>query len=467
MTESLFLLLDQGGQGCRAMVVDGAGRLLCRAERSITTREDGAGGVEQDGEEIIAAMSQALSEAAETLGDDIRRVKTAGLTVQRGSVLCWARDSGRPLTPVLSWRDRRGGRPADEAQRAWVKRETGLRFSPYGGAAKLRWCLEHVPAVNAALEQGRLAWGPLGAFLCHRLLRERPHAVDPSLAQRTLLWSRHSGDWSPELMDFFGLPAGALPALAPGRHPYGHLEGLPGEVPLALLAGDQNVLPWLAGGPGENAMCINAGTGAFMLCPLPAGEDSPRYQSSLLDDRHVAMEASVHGAGSALNWLARTENRKIPFGEFSRIRDAVQDPPLFLNSIDGLGSPWWLPGPEPTLGGQATSVEARGRGGRERIAFLVRVNLETMEALRGPVDRVLLSGGLSRSDMFCQLLADSLGRGVHRLTGGEGTAMGLWCRLSGKGAERLEFEKVSSRRDDGLSDRFSRWLAHLPAIELD
>ncbi len=81
-----------------------------------------------------------------------------------------------PLSPVISWRDRRNagwlaGLQLDEAD---IRRRTGLVPSPHYGAGKLRWCLDNLPAVQKAAYRGCLAMGPLVSFLCARLLDGQP-----------------------------------------------------------------------------------------------------------------------------------------------------------------------------------------------------------------------------------------------------------------------------------------------------
>lgn len=474
--DRLFLLLDQGGHSSRALVMDQGGRLRARATRAVASREPGRGRVEQDGEAIVTDLRAAVREAAGQLGPDVKHMEQAGLAVQRGSVLCWDRHSGEALTPVLSWRDRR--RPAHQVgpeAAELVRRETGLRLSPYGGAAKLRWCLEAVPAVQRARDEGRLAFGPLGSFLIHHLLAEAPHRLDPGLAQRTLLFSLRQGDWSEALLARFGLPRAPLPAVVDSHHGWGTLRDLPGPVPLTLVLGDQNVVPDLAGERSASTAFINLGTGAFLLRPLAgpvtaAMEASP-FQLSLLPPPlggdgvdGIALEGSVHGAGSALDWLARQTGRLIPFERLDGILAAETDPPLFLNTVDGLGSPWWQPGPAPAFRPEETTADAQLAGVLESVMFLLRINLAAMDALAGDAERVVVAGGLSRSDGFCRRLAALLGREVARLEGGEATATGLWRRLAGVRGGAGGLEVFAPGDGEAVTARYHRWLEVMPDL---
>lgn len=472
------LLLDQGGHGTRALVVDERARRVAQAERAVETLESGSDRVEQDGREILSGLRECISEVREALGAHAVRIGRAGLAVQRGSVVCWDRHSGEVLSPVLSWRDRRThGQALAGVTPEAVREITGLRFSPYGGAAKMAWCVKELPAVREALEQGRLAMGPLGAFLVFGMLDNHPLVVDHGLAQRTLLWSRHDGDWSARLLAAFDCPREALPELSDSRADFGAMRDLP-DCRLALLMGDQNAVPWstsgTAGGPYSDEVLVNMGTGAFMLRPIAGEHDAGPFQDTLLQrDREpgFALEASLHGAGSALRWLERASGRAIRPRDMEAALSRVAEPPLFRNSVDGLGSPWWQSDIEPAFvsQGRVVTVEELGidnaiSGLLESLAFLIRVNLDVMSVLAGPVDRLVLAGGLSQSPALCQRIAALTDQAVFRLDSVEATAMGLFHRLVDADAASEALKRVSPGRHDRIEQRYREWLSIMPPL---
>ena len=63
------------------------------------------GWVEQDPEQILAAVVDAVAEVLEAAGG--REVLAAGLDHQGESVLAWDADSGTAITPVIVWQDKR------------------------------------------------------------------------------------------------------------------------------------------------------------------------------------------------------------------------------------------------------------------------------------------------------------------------------------------------------------------------
>lgn len=468
------LVLDLGGHAARARVYAESGEVICHAERPIATQYvDNA--VEQDPEEVLSALQQCVADVAIQLGEACGTLVNAGLAVQRSSIVCWDRESGRPLSPVISWQDRRGARFLLECglNPESVARITGLRLSPHYGAGKLRWCRDHLADVAEALREGRLGWGPLGSFLLYRLLDERPYVVDATLAQRTLLWSRHTRDWAPELVDAFGIDSRSLPAVVPNLHAYGSLPVGNVRVPLQVCIGDQNAVPWAAGWPAPGTACINVGTGAFLLRRLDAEVLSPNglLETLLWDaDRKAqyALEGTVNGAGSALDWLSARWQRSIPWQELDRLLDPGRDATagLFLNGIGGLGSPWWVPDWRSYFV-DADDFPGQLRSVLESIAFLLRVNCDAADAAVGIMRRVVLSGGLSRSDGFCQLLADVLESPVTALQPHDATARGLWQCLRGPLESMSAKEEVPGRRFEPrpryrVQQRREHWLRYMP-----
>ena len=467
MSDSASLLLDVGGQSVLGLVVDAQARICFESRRKLGTHEQGER-VEQDADELVEAVQAVVDEAlAEADAADLPAVTRAAMAVQRGSIVCWDRQTGAALSPVLSWRDRRslprleGLREQAEA----IRQRTGLRFSPYAGAPKIAWCLSELPEVRAAAEQGRLACGPLGSFLLARLVENLPARVDHTLAQRSLLWSSAHFAWDSWLLERFGLPLEVLPQVVSSRSAHGRLRGKHAAVALELLIGDQNCLPFIDGRPDPDTLYINLGTGAFLLRPVAEPQFAEdRFQNTLLDDEGEslwALEGSVHGAASALNWLKRRHGVALPHDRWRTLRQDVPAPPLFLNSLDGLGSPWWQPGPEPDFvavnQAETHPPEALLLAVLESIAFLIRANVDAMTETVGEPRRMVVSGGLSQSDTVCGLIADVLGCDLQRLDAVEGTALGLWCRLQNRTLERDRFHHINSSPERNLERRYRRW----------
>ncbi|UCG14033.1 MAG: hypothetical protein JSU72_06060 [Deltaproteobacteria bacterium] len=425
----LTLVIDQGTLNTKALALDEQGNVRASAACSIALNRRGSALVEQEPDEILASVQEVVSRV---LADaTVRRLglSSAGFASQRSSVLAWDKRTGQPLCPLLSWQDRRAerwlGRFSTQAGR--IKEKTGLPLSPHYGASKLRWLLEQVPEVSRAHRKGYLALGPLASFLLFHLLRGRPHVVDHANASRTQLWNLATRDWDPWLLDLFGVPQETLPHCRPVSHNYGLMKTA--AIPLTAVNGDQTSAIYGLGRPRRDTAMVNLGTGAFIL--LSTGT-TPVHQPALLtglarsseDRAEYVIEGTVNGAGSALDWAATQWDLPHITEKLSAWLCREGEPPLFINSIGGLGSPWWKPGPAPKLVGDGEPWQ-RAVAVVESILFMLGANLETMVRAGLVVGRLEISGGLARLNGLCQRLADLTQRPVYRSAETEATARGI------------------------------------------
>jgi glycerol kinase len=468
-----FLAIDQGGHASRALLFDAAGTKVDEAFSPVSTRRSADGSqVEHDPEELIASLGAAIGAICARAVAAKRRIVAAGLATQRSSMVCWNRHTGQALSPVISWQDRRNAAwlTQFEPRRAWIREHTGLVLTPHYGASKMRWCLERLPAVGTAAAAGELAMGPLASFIVFRLAQGQPFVVDPANAARTQLWDPRSRDWSDELLELFGIPRTALPRCVTSRCAYGGLNTPAGAIPLTVVTGDQSAVPFAFGPLDPAAAYINVGTGAFVQRAIRDRlPDAPRLLASVVwsDAGGVdyMLEGTVNGAGSALDWFAAREGVDVAalLAAVESSADALE-PPLFLNGVAGLGSPFWASDLQSRFIGEGTAA-GRLLALLESIVFLIRVNLDELRPHGPALARIVLTGGLSSSDIFCRRLADLAGMPVWRSREAEATARGLAWLTAEPGTQWLPGagEEIAPRPDQGLCARFARWRAAMAA----
>lgn len=466
---ALILAIDQGTHASRALVLDRRGQTVARGEREVALVRPQPDWAEQDGEQIVASIHDAIAQAVVALGARARDIVAAGLSCQRSSAVCWDRASGRPLSPIFSWQDRRMHAWIDAlaAHGEAVHRKTGLVLSPHYGASKLRWALDHLPAVRRARDAGTLAWGPLASFLVYRLTKERTFAADPQCAARTQLWTLQARDWDEELLRLFGLPAGFLPRSAQTCDRWGTLASGGIEVPLAAVNGDQSAAVFAFGWLEAEAAYVNIGTSAFVQRAVQhAPGHVPRQLTGIvLADGEAAVytiEGNVNGAGAGLAWLA---NELGMDDLLARLPEWLERPApslLFLNGIAGLGGPFWRAAFDSRFVGEGAEPWHKAVALVESIAFLLQANIDHMAAYVPPVQRIRASGGVSRLDALCRKLAALNGVPVHRRDDPEASARGIAYLAAGRPSEwnTGAREEVFAPRDEAaLRERYRRWRA--------
>ncbi|MHB8535729.1 MAG: FGGY family carbohydrate kinase [Sulfuricaulis sp.] len=471
MPDPLYLCIDQGGHASRALVFDGRGALQAASLREVSTRRT-ADRVEQDPEALLTSLHAAIAETVAALGERAENIAAAGVATQRSSIVCWDRQTGEALAPVISWQDRRAHAWLERfsAHRGEIHHRTGLMLSAHYGASKMRWCLDHLPAVAAARNQDRLAMGPLASFLLFRLLEEKPLLADPANAARTLLWNIDTREWDPWLLDLFGVPLETLPRCVPTRHAYGSLRLKNRRIPLTVAAGDQSAALFALGTPRPDSAYINMGTGAFIQRVFEQRPEASGLLAGLvyrdLGRSVYVLEGTVNGAGAAFSWAEREWGLENIEAELPAWLARAGDIPVFLNGVSGLGAPYWAAGFASRLIGSGASWQ-KAVAVAESIVFLLYTNLVAMQKIAPPVARMVASGGLARLDGLCRRLADLSGLPLYRPAEHEASARGTAYLLAGFPQDWPEERPAVSftpEPDAALKRRYERWQAEMRRV---
>ena len=200
MTDYL-LALDQGSTNSKAVLVDRKGRIVRQAIVPLKTVRPRPGWVEHDPRAILASQFSSINHTIKSISKSKTGISGLGVSGQRSTLILWDKDTGRPLTPAISWQDLR----AAELTRQWadhrelIRSKTGLMLTPYYSAPKLRWLLDHIKGLRAKAEQGRVLCGTVNTYLIWHLTKGEVHATDHTNAARMLLMNLHSLSWDEEL----------------------------------------------------------------------------------------------------------------------------------------------------------------------------------------------------------------------------------------------------------------------------
>lgn len=473
---ALALVIDQGGHSSRALVFDDAGAVVAAASAPVSSTQPAPAQVEQSPAEILASVRTVLARVAEQLGARAVELQSVALIVQRSSLLAWDRTSGAPLSAVLSWQDTRHAAWLEQVvagRREALREITGLYPNAHYGASKMRWLLDHMPALQHSASSGTLCMAPLASWLQQQLTGSHAPVVDAVIASRTLLTEVGATSWSQTLLDTFAIPAAVLPGVMPTLADYGTLRFGEHSVPLRLLGGDQSFFALSHGSVfAGDTLFINAGTGAFvqqlmspdrmplrLLCaPLVIGE---RPSASVF-----VAEGTVNAAATALDWWQQQAGSVFTAGEWQQAAAlADREPasvPLFCNRITATGSPDWLPAGEPAFSCPA-SIPLQGIAVLESVVFALQRNSDSLVAVQ-PANRIVLSGGLSQLALFCQRLADLSGLPVWRSDDVEACARGAAMQLLPAAVGQQRYHEFTPRPSAALQQRYRQWAAMMDQL---
>ena len=431
-----ILVLDAGTTSTRAMVFAGDGTMEAVAQAELTQHYPRPGWVEHDAGEI---WDKTLKCAREVIGQDAARIAAIGITNQRETVVAWDRNSGEPLARAIVWQDRR---TADfcatmkaDGHEVMVQKRTGLLLDPYFSGTKMRWMLDHDAAVQAAAQNGLLAFGTIESWLVYKL-SGGAHISDASNAGRSLLLSLDGAQFDSDLCELFGVPPAALPEVVDthGRLADCDPQWLGAAVPICGLAGDQQSATIGQGCLSFGETKATYGTGAFVL--TNKGREIPHSDNRLLGtvlyqengERTYAIEGACFVAGSLIQYLRDQLNLIGSAAETEELARSISDSGevVIVPALAGLGAPHWLPDARGVISGLsfASGRAQIARAALEAMAHQTHDLASAFAADGAPWTHLRIDGGMSANDWMAQDLADILEIEVERPDFIETTALG-------------------------------------------
>jgi glycerol kinase len=463
-----YLAIDQGGGSTRAIVFDKEARIIAQAQQAVSVEHPRLGWIEQDADELAASVRQVLEQICGQLKSGLEHLRAAGMATQRSNIVCWDKHNGKALSPAISWQDRRAYQwiAQFQPQNQLIRNKTGLLLTAHYGVSKLKWCLDNLAQVRDARQRGCLAYGPLASYLIYRLVENPVSLVDPANASRTLLWNIDTKNWDADLLSLFDIPAQYLPRCVASAAFYGEIKMRDHRVPLTVVTGDQSAALYAFGRPDSETVYINMGTGVFIQRPTGNRKiDIPRLLCSVVyqseQESQYVIECTVNGAANAL--MEVEDALGISGADAERQFDGwlqcLNNPPLFLNGVAGLGTPYWVPDFPCKFIGDGT-VEEKIVAVAESILFLIFVNLQILQEQHAPLKKIVVTGGLSNSDGLCQKLANLVHLPVYRPAHREATAMGVAYLAAGMPQSWGNLHagaRFQVQDEPALHARFSRW----------
>lgn len=431
-----ILVLDAGTTSTRAMVFAGDGTMEAVAQAELTQHYPRPGWVEHDAGEI---WDKTLKCAREVIGQDAARIAAIGITNQRETVVAWDRNSGEPLARAIVWQDRR---TADfcatmkaDGHEVMVQKRTGLLLDPYFSGTKMRWMLDHDAAVQAAAQNGLLAFGTIESWLVYKL-SGGAHISDASNASRSLLLSLDGAQFDGDLCELFGVPPAALPEVVDthGKLADCDPQWLGAAVPICGLAGDQQSATIGQGCLSFGETKATYGTGAFVL--TNKGREIPHSDNRLLGtvlyqengERTYAIEGACFVAGSLIQYLRDQLNLIGSAAETEELARSISDSGevVIVPALAGLGAPHWLPDARGVISGLsfASGRAQIARAALEAMAHQTHDLASAFAADGAPWTHLRIDGGMSANDWMAQDLADILEIEVERPDFIETTALG-------------------------------------------
>ncbi|MEW9807884.1 xylulokinase [Mesorhizobium sp. ZMM04-5] len=436
MADDLTLGIDFGTSAVKVVALAADGTVAAQASRPYATYKPAADRAEQEPQDWWDALCAATHEMMAAL--DPACVVAAGLSGQlNGVVLVDA--NGVVLGRSHIWLDQRCARETAELRQfhADALAVTSSPISPIAVLPKLQWLKRHEPERIAAASRvfqvkDYILWRLTGAL-----------ATDANEASATSLMDLGRRAWDDRLVELAGIDAAQLCPILPASRMAGRVTpaaasqtGLPVGLGVAPGAGDTGALGVGCGAFATGTVAVTLGTAGHVVASVPNRPQG--IAPGLWRMAHVAPDRElwlglIPAGGLSIAWLRRIGRgfggRDLDFSDLERLAQDVppgSDGAVFLPFLEGAGTPWNDPARLAGYGGLSVAHEAGHlvRAVYEGVAFNVRACLERFEQEGVVLDRVHLAEGGAQSPLWCQIIADALGRDVHVVAERDTSAIG-------------------------------------------
>ncbi|MBB2698523.1 UNVERIFIED_ORG: xylulokinase [Rhizobium esperanzae] len=480
----MYLGLDLGTSGVKAMLIDGDQTIVGSANGSLDVSRPHSGWSEQEPAHWVRAAQEAVAGLKAKHPKEFAAVRGIGLSGQmHGATLIDAAD--KVLRPCILWNDTRShveaaALDADPRFRAL----TGNIVFPGFTAPKLAWVRKHEPEVFAKIAKVLLPKDYLRLWLTGEYMSEMSDSAGTS-------WlDTGKRAWSSELLAATDLSEEQMPALVEGTAQAGRLRselaaqwGISGDVVVAGGAGDNAASACGMGTVSDGAAFVSLGTSGVLFAAngsyLPKPESAVHAFCHALPNTWHQMGV-ILSATDALNWHSGVTGKSAgdltgELGETLKAPTGV----TFLPYLSGERTPH----NDAVIRGAFIGLEHESsRAGLtqsvlEGVAFAIRDNLEALRSAGTGISRVTAIGGGSRSRYWLAAIATALGVPVDLPADGDfGAAFGA-ARLgliAATGADPVAvctppvtsgtIEPVSAL-SGAYEDAYRRYRALYPAIK--
>ena len=428
----LYIGLDIGTSGVKAVLVNGEQTILADANAPLTVQRPHPLWSEQDPRAWWEAVRAAMSALRNARPADYAAVRGIGLSGQmHGATLLDSDDN--PLRPAILWNDGRSGAECAEllAREPRTPQITGNLVMPGFTAPKLLWVARYEPEIFEQVSKVLLPKD-------YVRLRMTGAAVSEMSDSAGTLWlDVAKRDWSDAMLAATDLDRDQMPRLVEGSDVSGTLRpdlaadwGLSAAVVVAGGAGDN-----AAGAVGIGAVTpgrafLSLGTsGVYFLtneryAPNP-GQGVHAFCHCLPDTWHQM--SVILSAASCLSWVTGVTGAADEAALLSEI-DAVADTDLiFLPYLSGERTPHNDPDAKGVFFGLTHQTDRAdlGRAVLEGVAFAFADGQDALLAAGAEIGSVSVIGGGARSRLWGRILASVLDRPLTYHQAGEvGPAFG-------------------------------------------
>jgi len=423
MKEKLVIGLDIGTTNVKAVVFNKKGKLFAEAEEELTTFYPEQGFAEQSPIEVEAASRKVMQQAIAQVDQDKAELVATGFGCGMHSLIC-VDEHGQALSNMLIWSDGRASKQAEQLLAAngnEIYARTGTPIHPMTPLMKLIWMREN----NYAPYKKAAYFMTMKEYLTFQWFGER--LIDYAMASSTGLLDVKTRTWDQEALELAGIHELQLSEIV---EPTRQLSGLQAEIaqelgvsvehPFIIGSADGQLANLGSGATSTGEVNISVGTSGAIrqfIDGAPVNEKMETFTYAFSKDTSI-IGGPTNNGGIVLQWFKELLKYD---GDYTELISEAADIPrgadgiLFLPYVNGERAPLWNQNAKGNFYG--LSIEHKRehltRALLEGIAFNIYQIGQSLEKLAGKPKKITVNGGLSKSDVWVQILADVFGQDLY------------------------------------------------------
>lgn len=423
-----FLGIDVGTTALKVIAAEYTGRIIAKGYEEYPLLHPRPDWAEQDAEIIWKTLLKEVEKVSQQMTPEQREgLGGISLSTQR-STMVPVNLEGTPLRKAITWMDGRSGVEcaalAESMGKEAVYQNTGNTISTIWTLSYILWLRSH----EYELFEETSCFANIHAFLMRRLGCDG-YYLDYSNAGETMMFDPQKKVWSPRMLEYAGLDESKLPKLVDSGKVIGKLNkelarrwGFPETVRLISGGGDQQCAALGCSVVEEGDISIGMGTAANILA---LSESCLKDKESILIANPSVLpgkwflEGSMIACGPILNWVRDMAYQGEPTDcvyqvmneEAERLSVPGAHGVMLLPHFQGAGCPYWNEKARGVFSGITLSTSRADlvRAVFEGLALDIGKSLQKLRENGIRPKRVFLTGGASKSDVWCQIQSDIYG----------------------------------------------------------
>lgn len=440
-----IIAADMGTTLLKCVLFDQNGNVLMQEQLNCHLRYPMPGWVQQDAQFWYDGVCTLIGRFVEAYGaEDI-----AGICISSQGISIVPVDAEyQPLMEAVSWLDTRAEAEIAEMEKIFSADEwfaqTGKFISACYTLPKILWLRKHCPELTERTYKYLLPMDYLNARMTGRAV------TDHTMAAGTMCYRISSGSWDTEIMEKLGLDESLFPEIILSGELVGAINaetaqktGLLTDTLVFNGGQDQKVAAFAAGITFQSASISLGTAGALEILVEDASKQKLLPFFPYIHPNQTLVEGCINTAGAAIQWVKDTVFSNLSFDEMNSLAAASPVGSKSVQFYPHLSKPGTPHRGESQFGSIHGISLGVGRGELirslyEGLAYEIRLNLEQAYQAGGHTKALFIFGGGSKSEVFCQIIADVTGLKVCAFENGELCSIGA-AKLALKGL-RLDLE---------------------------